>query len=80
MEKKEGKTVHVNRWYKYLDLEDVVYRPVLLKALPFVFGVICRVLDSLVDFVVVFLRKTVYRDSEIPHELEEGTPLTHALG
>ena len=80
VEKKEGKTVYVNRWYKYLDLEDVVYRPVLLKALPFVFGVICRVLDSLVDFVVVFLRKTVYRDSEIPHELEEGTPLTHALG
>lgn len=80
VEKKEGKTIYVNRWYKYLDLEDVVYRPVLLKALPFVFGVLCRVLDSLVDFVVVFLRKTVYKDSEIPHELEEGTPLTHALG
>lgn len=78
--RKDGNAVYVNRWYKYLDLEDVVYRPVLLKALPFVFGVFCRALDSLADFVVVFLRKTVYKDSKIPHELEEGTPLTHVLG
>lgn len=80
VDKKGGDDVYVNRWYKYLDLEDVIYRPILLKALPFVFGVICRVMDSLVDTVVVLLRKTVYRDSKIPHELEEGTPITHALG
>lgn len=69
---------YVNRWYRYLDLEDYVYRPVLLKVLPFVFGLLCRILDSLVDAVVVFLRKTVYRDSKLPQELPEGTPLTHA--
>ncbi len=80
MDKRDGGTVYVNRWYKYLDLEDVIYRPVLLRALPFAFGVVCRVLDSLVDTVVVVLRKTVYKDSKIPRELEEGTPLTHALG
>ena len=68
---------YVNRWYRYFDLEDYFYRPVLLKALPFTFGIICRVLDSLVDSVVVFLRKTVYRDSKLPQELPEGTPLTH---
>ena len=80
MKKKDGQAVYVNRWYKYLDLEDMIYRPVLLKALPFVFGVICRVLDSLVDFIVVLLRKTVYKDSKLPHELEEGTHLTHVMG
>ena len=68
---------YVNRWYRYFDLEDYFYRPILLKALPFTFGVTCRVLDSLVDSVVVFLRKTVYRDSKLPQELPEGTPLTH---
>ena len=73
---KDGR--YVNRWYRYLDLEDYVYRPVLLKVLPFVFGLLCRILDSLVDAVVVFLRKTVYRDSKLPQELPEGTPLTHA--
>ena len=80
MKKEEGKKIYVNRWHRYLDLENVIYRPVLLKGLPFVFGVICRVLDSMVDFVVVFLRKTVYKDSKLPHELEEGTPVTHAMG
>ncbi len=80
MKKEEGRRVYVNRWHRYLDLENVIYRPVLLKGLPFVFGVLCRVLDSMVDFVVVLLRKTVYKDSKLPHELEEGTQMTHALG
>lgn len=68
---------YVNRWNSYLDLEDRLYRPLLLQVLPFVFGVICRVLDSLVDTVVVLLRRTVYRDSKLPQELPEGTALTH---
>ena len=72
---KEGK--YVNRWYRYFDLENYVYRPLLLNVLPFLFGVICRVLDSFVDAVVVFLRKTIFRDSKLPQELPEGTPLTH---
>ncbi len=77
----EGKAkVYVNRWNQYLDLEDLIYRPILLSALPFVFGIICRALDSLVDGIVVLLRKTVYKDSKLPHELEEGTPITHMLG
>ncbi|WP_286081263.1 complex I subunit 5 family protein [Parablautia intestinalis] len=79
--KGDGKTkVYVNRWNRYLDLENLIYRPVLLKALPFVFGVICRGLDSLVDGIVVLLRKTIYKDSKLPHELEEGTHITHMLG
>lgn len=69
--------VYVNRWYRYLDLEDVVYRPVLLAILPAVFGFLCRILDSFVDTVVVILRKTIYKDSPLPHELAEGTPITH---
>ena len=80
VKKEAGGMVYVDRWYKYLDLENLIYRPVLLGALPFVFGVACRALDSLVDTLVVALRKTVFKDSKIPHELEEGTPLTHAAG
>lgn len=68
---------YVNRLPVWLDLENVVYRPVLLQILPFAFGTICRFLDSLVDTLVVILRKTIYRDEKLPHELAEGTPLTH---
>ena len=80
IKKENGSTLYVNRWNKYLDLENLIYRPILLKALPFVLGVVCRVLDSLVDGIVVFLRKTVYRDSKLPHELEEGNRFTHMAG
>lgn len=80
MKKENGQAVYVNRWNKYLDLEELIYRPILLKALPFIFGVICRVLDSLVDFIVVLLRKTIYKDSKLSHELEEGTYFTHMMG
>lgn len=81
MRKKEnGTVVYVDRWYPYLDLEKLIYRPVLLQALPFLFGVICRIMDSMVDAIIVALRKTVYKDSKLPKELEEGTPFTHAAG
>ncbi len=69
--------MYVNRWYKYFDLEDMIYRPVLLNILPAVFGFLCRILDSFVDTVVVILRKTLYKDSKLPQELAEGTILTH---
>ena len=80
MKKESEGMVYVDRWNKYWDLENAVYRPLLLKILPMIFGVICRILDSLLDSIVVLLRKTVYKDSKIPHELEEGTYLTHIIG
>ena len=71
---------YVNCWPEKLDLEELVYRPLLLKVLPAVFGFVCRVLDSIVDFIVVALRKTVFKDSEIPCELSEGNGFTLFLG
>lgn len=75
-----GKTVYIDRWNKYWDLENAVYRPLLVKILPMIFGVICRILDSLTDAIVVLLRKTILKDSKLPHELEEGTFMTHVIG
>ncbi len=75
----EGKAEYADVWPKWLDLENLIYRPIFIRFIPFLCGVICRCLDSMVDFFVVGLRKTVYKDSEIPHELPEGNPLTHAL-
>ena len=79
MKRKEqgGAKYYVNRWPAWLDLENLVYRPVLLQILPFAFGLLCRVLDSLVDTAVVVLRKTVYRDEKLPHERMEGNAFTH---
>lgn len=78
--KENGKTVYLNRWNPYIDLENTIYVPVLFKFLPFVLCVICRILDSFADAIIVLLRKTIYKDSKIPHELEEGNGLTYLLG
>jgi hydrogenase-4 component B len=94
--------VYVNRWPEWLDLEEGLYRPLILKFLPGLCGWICAVLDKLpdalaailprigmmitgvmdilADGLVVLLRKTIYRDSPQPDELEEGNALTHVLG
>lgn len=77
---KDGSTVYVNRYPKHWDLEDQVYRPLLLVYLNTICSVVCRMADRLLDSIVVALRHTIYRDSKLPHELEEGTPLTHAIG
>lgn len=80
MKKEEDDKSYVNLWPEWIDLENLIYRPVLTKALPFVLGVLARILDSLVDWFVVLLRKTIYRDSPLPEELPEGNKITYFLG
>lgn len=79
-ETENGTRAYVDIWPKWLDLENVIYRPVLMQFLPFVCGIVCRIFDSFLDLVVVALRKTVYRDSPLPHELSEGNFFTTAAG
>lgn len=80
MESRNGMRVYKNCWPKWLDLEELLYRPLLLQIFPFVARVVCRILDSLVDGLILLLRKTVYADRKIPHELTEGSEFTHLLG
>lgn len=76
----KGAGRYVNLWPQWLDLEELLYRPMLLGVLPAIFGVISRVFDCLTDTLVVLLRKTLYRDSPLPRELSEGNVFTFAAG
>lgn len=76
----DGSRDYVNRWWRYFDLEDYFYRPVLLKFLPTICAAVCLVIDRLVDGVVIILRKTIYKDSLIYKEMDEGNSVTYALG
>ena len=67
-------------WPKWWDLEDKIYRPLILIILPFIGGVFSRIFDCMLDSIIVMLRKTVYKDRKIPHELQEGTKITHGIG
>ena len=64
----------------WLDMEKYVYRDVFYRFFAFLLGIIARILDSIVDIAVVFLRKTVYRDKALPYALPEGNRVTHLLG
>lgn len=77
-EKKEEGTVYINIWPEWLDLENLIYRPVLIQFFLFVCQIVCRTLDCIIDTLVIVLRKTLYRDSKLPHELPEGNIITHA--
>lgn len=80
MMKRGENSVYIDRWPKFLDLEEYLYRPVLLVMLPKVCCGVCGALDTLVDAVVVLLRKTVYRDHTKMSELKEGNWFTYILG
>ena len=71
---------YINAWPKWLDVENLLYRPILLVFLPTVCGIACRVCDSAVDMIVVFLRKTFYKDSPLPYERREGNAFTAFTG
>lgn len=77
---KKGVCAYVDVWPKWLDMENVIYRPVLLRFLPFVCGVASRICDSFADLLIVALRRTVYSDSPLPYEKPEGNVLTESIG
>jgi len=49
--------VYVNRWPEWLDLEEKLYRPLLLTALPGIFGRICCLMDKAMDVLAGILPK-----------------------
>ena len=49
--------VYVNRWPEWLDLEELLYRPLMLKVLPAVLGAICAIADKSVDVIAGLLPK-----------------------
>lgn len=64
----------------WLDMERYIYRDLFYRFVPLVLGIISRILDSLLDWIVVLLRKTVYADRSLPYELPEGNRVIHNLG
>ena len=46
-----------------LDLENGIYRPIIEFFLPTAAGAVCRGFDRILDRIILFLRKTIYRHS-----------------
>ncbi|MCI8466218.1 MAG: NADH dehydrogenase [Lachnospiraceae bacterium] len=56
----DGLSEYVDRWPSWLDLEELLYRPVI-HAFLFLSAVFCRMLDRLLDGTVVLARRTTHR-------------------
>ncbi len=66
-----GKKYYVNLWPAKLDLEELVYRPIIEKAFPFLGALVCRILDNLTDWLVAALDHTLLRQKPIPPRVDE---------
>ena len=65
--------IYVNRWPQWLDLEEGLYRPLVLKILPGIFGRICSLLDRFVDVLAAILPKVGAGIAGVLDILTDGT-------
>jgi len=70
---------YTDEWPVFLNIEKNIYMP-LIHAICFVGRVVMRFFDSLMDGLIIFLRKTVYKDAVVEEELLEGTVFTRRIG
>lgn len=80
MRKVNGKKYYVNLWPEWLDLENLVYRPVFLRILPFAFALIFRIFDRMTDTIVSVISKTVLRETYPKEPIPYGNRITHFIG
>ncbi len=64
---------YVNRWPQWLDLEEMLYRPLVLKILPGIFGRLCGLMDRIVDVLAVILPKVGAAVAGVLDILVDGT-------
>ncbi len=69
-----------NVWPEWLDLEEKVYRPLLLSVIPLTAGLVARVMDVATDRLVYALRRTILKDAPLPAHRVEGNVFTHVAG
>lgn len=88
MKKTGEQTVYLDLWPGKLDLENLVYRPALLKWLVAPNGTngtrpleaVVAFLCNLPDGLVYLLRKTIYRDSAFTPKAHKHYALAHSFG
>lgn len=57
-----GNVVYVDLWPEWCNIENKIYRPVLLQVLPFIGGFCARLFGSLTDGFIAILRVLIFND------------------
>lgn len=69
MKKQNDKKVYVNIWPEWLDLENMIYRPLVLGIIPFIMAFVLRCFDKLMDFVIFLNMKFVLNSMDDPRNI-----------
>lgn len=78
--RQEEKTVYRAGFPAWLDLEKILYGPLLFKVLPWIGTFFSRILDWLVDGIVLIMRRTLYRDNSTEEKPVYGGRIIDTLG
>lgn len=62
LKNENGVYEYVDRWPTWIDLEEVVYRPLLIKILPSILGAVSRFFGNLFENILGLLRKYFFKD------------------
>ncbi len=80
MREEEGKRVYIDAWPKWLDIENIIYRPLLQHIIPFILAFVLRILDRMADHVISLIHRTLLREVEPRRPLLYGNAFTHVAG
>lgn len=80
MRKENGKKYYVNRLPQWFDLENLLYRPLLTRVLPFVLAFLCRIFDKITDGIILLIQRTLLREVRAKEPLPYGNKMTHCIG
>lgn len=75
-----GQREYLDRWPKKLDLENAVYRPVLLTLLPQGLTLVFRFIAELPENLVMVSRATIFRMRQTRRPVPVGNRFTYTLG
>ena len=76
----DGSSCYVDLWPKKLDLLTLIYEPVLMVALPAVCGFACRVIDFMMDGILLFFKRTTHSQKREQAQIPAGYHLAWHLG
>lgn len=77
--REDGGVYYPDIYPSWLNIETLIYRPLLMKFLPFIGAFFCRIFDRLVDGFSILVMKTVLRPSGGSH-IREDHPLAYFIG
>ena len=81
MKKNEaGVKEYINAWPQWLDIENLIYRPLIQHIIPFVMAFVLRIVDRSTDHLVSIFSRTVFKEVKEKRPLMFGNWFTHLAG